>query len=276
MKNLVILVALLSLVSCVSTSTESPAVKLTVFDCGELSFPDVSAFGLSNDETDVRIMFVPCYLIQHPDGNLLWDGGLNPDIAGQGEIKHTNYSMSYKRSVADQLAEMGIGPDDIDLMAFSHMHFDHVGAGKLFPDATLLIQQSEYEAAFINYDQYPVFVYDEYSAVADNPRQILNGDHDVFGDGSVQLVSAPGHTPGHQVLLVNLTNTGPLVLSGDLFHFRETRNLRRVPVFNTSAEETLASMDKVEALIESTGATLWIEHDMALAKTLRLAPASYD
>ena len=90
------------------------------------------------------------------------------------------------------------------------------------------------------------------------------------------IVSAPGHTPGHQALLVHLRNTGPVLLSGDLYHFRATRRLRAVPTFNSNADQTLASMDKVEQLIAETGATLWIEHDRALAETLELAPAAYD
>ncbi len=275
MKQLTVIFFLLTVVSCASVSTV-PKVKLTVFDCGFLHFPDISGFSLKPTETDVRSFFVPCYLVQHPDGNLLWDGGLNPDIVGQGVINVDTFSMSYERSVADQLEEMGLGAGDIDLIALSHMHFDHVGAGKLFPGATLLIQQPEYEAAFLEHEDYEVFLFEEYSTLANNPRQILNGDHDVFGDGSVQIISAPGHTPGHQVLLVHLENTGPLLLSGDLYHFRATRSLRRVPVFNTNIDDTLASMDKVEAVIESTGATLWIEHDLELSRMLKLAPESYD
>jgi len=90
------------------------------------------------------------------------------------------------------------------------------------------------------------------------------------------IVSAPGHTPGHQTLLVHLRNTGPVLLSGDLYHFRATRRLRAVPMFNTNADQTLASMDKVERLIEEMGAALWIEHDLAMAQALRLAPAAHD
>ena len=108
--------------------------------------------------------------------------------------------------------------------------------------------------------------------------KVIGGERDteVFGDGTVVLVSAPGHTPGHQVLLLRLANTGPLLLSGDLYHFAESRALRRAPTFNHDAEQTFASMDKVEALIAAEGATLWIEHEMALAETLDLAPAFYD
>ena len=182
--------------------------------------------------------------------------------------------MRYERSLSDQLQSMDVEISDIDLVAFSHMHWDHVGAANLFSESTLLIQQTEYQAAFVDQDN-PVFQPDLYMGLADNNMQILEGDHDVFDDGTVQIISAPGHTPGHQVLLLKLTETGPLVLSGDLYHFRRSRELRRVPEFNTNAEDTLSSMDKVEALIEQENATLWIEHDKALADTLRKAPESY-
>lgn len=253
----------------------SESLELTVFDCGSLTFADISAFSISNDETPVRELFVPCYLIRHPDGLLLWDAGLPINIAGQGEVEpQEGLTMRYEQSLSDQLRSIDVDVADIDLVAFSHMHWDHVGAANLFVESTLLIQQTEYQAAFIDQDN-PVFQPDLYMGLADNNMQILEGDHDVFDDGTVQIISAPGHTPGHQVLLLKLKETGPLVLSGDLYHFRRSRELRRVPEFNTNAEDTLSSMDKVEALIEQENATLWIEHDKALADTLRKAPESY-
>ena len=256
---------------------DSPLVRLHVFDCGELSFLDVSAFGLGNADTDVRRMFVPCYLIRHPRGDLLWDAGLDPAIVGQGAVNAGAFTMTYARSLVDQMDDMGLSPDDVEFMALSHMHFDHVGAATQFPNARLLIQAAEYEAAFLRPGDYGgVYDIQQYGGLAGNSRQLLTGDHDVFGDGTVMIISAPGHTPGHQVLLVHLRNAGPVLLSGDLYHFRATRRLRAVPTFNTNADQTLASMAKVERLIEETGAALWIEHDWALAQALRLAPAAHD
>lgn len=275
------LTCLFCAVPSVAFSTDGPAdnplVRLHVFDCGELSFPDISAFGLNNSDTDVRRMFVPCYLIRHPEGDLLWDAGLDPAIAGQGVVNAGAFTMTYARPLLDQMDDMGLGSDDVDFIALSHLHFDHVGAAKQFPNARLLIQAAEYEAAFLRPDDYGgVYDLEWYGDLAGNSRQLLSGDHDVFGDGSVMIVSAPGHTPGHQVLLVHLRNTGPVLLSGDLYHFRATRRLRAVPTFNSNANQTLASMDKIERLIADAGATLWIEHDRALAETLALAPAAYD
>lgn len=258
-----------------SAAMASDSLELTVFDCGSLTFADISAFSVANDETPVRELFVPCYLIRHPDGLLLWDAGLPINIVGQGDVSpQEGLTMRYDQSITDQLGLIDVDVSDIDLVAFSHMHWDHVGAANLFSESALLIQQTEYQAAFVDQGN-PIFQPDLYMGLADSNMQILEGDHDVFDDGTVQIISAPGHTPGHQVLLLKLEESGALVLSGDLYHFRKSRELRRVPTFNTNAEDSLASMDKVEALLERENATLWIEHDKALADTLRKAPASY-
>lgn len=261
---------LLTLFLVVSSSAHAE-LKLTVFDCGQISFPDVSAFGLSNEETSVRELFVPCYLIQHDEHLMVWDAGLP-----LADVGNTDGNSRYEKSFLDQLAEMNIAPEDIDLVAFSHMHYDHVGAANAFTDSTLLIQEAEAVAAFEHPEDNPVFREALYNQLSNADRRSLNGDHDVFGDGSVRIISAPGHTPGHQVLYLELSNYGPLVLSGDLYHFEASRTLRRVPVFNTNVADTLKSMDKIEELLLTSGATFWIEHNKQLADSLNLAPAFYD
>ncbi len=261
---------------CISSASTAD-VKLYVFDCGRISFDDVSMFSLSNEETDVRQLFVPCYLIEHNAGRLLWDAGLPLDIVGQGKVEvRPGAAMWYDASLLDQMAAMGLAPSDVDFAAFSHMHYDHVGAANAFKGSTILIQESEYVAAFERADDNAFFNPALYADLNDAERVILNGDHDVFGDGSVKIISAPGHTPGHQTLLLELDNFGPLMLSGDLYHFEASRAMRRVPEFNTDAAETLKSMDKVEAIVAATRATFWIEHNQALADTLKMAPAYYD
>ncbi len=139
-----------------------------------------------------------------------------------------------------------------------------------------MIQETEYHAAFYDAESNPVFRPPLYSELANSTKVLLQGDHDVFGDGSVMIISAPGHTPGHQVLKLELENFGPLVLSGDLYHFEVSRMLRRTPVFNTDAEETLRSMNRVEVLTQEAGATFWIEHSLELANSLNLSPYYYD
>ena len=251
------------------------ALKLYVFECGRLRFDTVERFGIADDETDVRELIVPCYVVDHPAGTLLWDGGL-PSAAAETE-GWSDSGQRLDRTFAEQLAEYDLGVDlgSFDYVAFSHIHFDHVGVAEELTGGTWLVQQGDLDAAF------PEGIGAEAAEpLLDNMRNfgrmVLDGDHDVFGDGRVQIVSAPGHTPGHQVLFLDLAETGPLVLSGDLYHFRLSREERRVPTFNFDAEMTLESMEKVEAFVAERNATFWIEHDLALFETLQTAPAFYE
>jgi glyoxylase-like metal-dependent hydrolase (beta-lactamase superfamily II) len=163
-----------------------------------------------------------------------------------------------------------------DYAAFSHMHFDHMGVANELNGATFIIQKAEYNAMFADEATLPGTDPTLYDKLKDADQILIEGDHDVFGDGRVRIISAPGHTPGHQVLFVDLENYGPLVLSGDLYHFAISRRDRRVPKFNADGEMTLASMDRVEDLVDETGATLWIEHELASFEQLNKAPAFYD
>jgi len=255
----------------------SAAPKLYVLDCGLLNFEDISRFSVANDETDVRQMFVPCYLIEHEEGRLLWDSGLPIEFAGEGIVdRRPGVWLRYDVSIVDQLSSLGLTPADIDYLALSHLHFDHAGGANAFVTSTLLIQQAEYEAAFQRPGEVSGYEPALFSALESAERVLLNGDQDVFSDGTVRIIATPGHTPGHQALFVDLEKTGPVLLSGDLYHFEENRAWRRVPTFNFDAEQTLASMDKVERLLEETAATLWIEHNLELANGLRKAPEFYD
>lgn len=259
------------------SSVAHTAPKLYVFDCGLLNFDDISRFSVGNEETEVRQMFVPCYLIEHEEGRLLWDSGLPIEFAG-GDIvdRRPGTWLRYDVSILDQLAAMGLTPQDIDYLALSHFHFDHAGGANEFAESTLLVQQTEYEAAFQRADEISGYDPSLFGALEDSERVLLDGDYDVFSDGTVRIIATPGHTPGHQVLLVDLAETGPVMLSGDLYHFEESRAWRRVPTFNVDAEQTLESMDKVDLVLEETAATLWIEHNLELANRLRKAPEYYD
>lgn len=263
----------------IGTAQESATPRLYVFDCGRIRFESVEGFGVSNDETDVRELSVPCYMIEHDGSRLLWNAGLPSALAeADGWIEPQGASgqrLRLDRTLADQLATLDLDLGSFDYVAFSHMHFDHVGAANEVEGATLLIQRPEYEAAFADSVTVPGFDPSLYGGLQDLERVILDGDHDVFGDGRVRIISAPGHTPGHQVLFVDLEETGPIVLSGDLYHLRVSRAGRRVPPFNVDEAATLASMDRVEAFLEETGAELWIEHDLARFETLIRAPRYY-
>jgi len=251
-------------------------LRLYVFDCGMLRLETVEDFSVANDETDVRDLSVPCYVIEHEKGRLLWDGGLPSATADTDGWQGEGMLLRLDRTFADQLADIDLNMSSFDLMAFSHMHFDHVGVANEVQEARLIIQKAEYDAAFADPVTLPGADPSLYNKLKDAETLFINGDHDVFGDGRVRIISAPGHTPGHQVLFIDLINTGPIVLSGDLYHFALSRAERRVPSFNVDADATLASMDRVEALLEVEDATLWIEHELALFETLNKSPEYYD
>jgi len=249
--------------------------KLYIFDCGLLNLENLEIFNLAEDESDVRQMFVPCYLIEHEDGLLLWDGGLPKTVAdAEGPVAIDGGTLAYDRWIEDQLADMGIRPADITYVAYSHLHFDHAGAANAFLQSKVLMQKEEWDASFGEGGEFVDTTLFDGLKRAD--VAFIDGDHDVFGDGSVRLIFTPGHTPGHQSLLVTLEHTGKILLSGDLYHTQANRSLKRVPLFNTDSALTLASMDKVEKLLTISGAKLWIEHDKALADTLKKAPDFYD
>jgi len=249
--------------------------KLYVFDCGSIQLADVTMFGLQPDETPVRELFVPCYLIEHGNDRLLWDTGLPLSVAGQGKVTMDGGdSFVYQRSIVDQLAAMGVKPADITYLAFSHLHADHAGGANAFAGSNVLMQKAEWDSALAGNPEFEPS--EVFAKLKEAKLTIIEGNYDVFGDGSVTLISAPGHTPGHQVLLVKLGKTGTVMLSGDLYHFRESRLLRRVPKFNYDAAISLRSIDEIEALLDKTDASLWIGHDKAFADTLKKAPEFYD
>jgi N-acyl homoserine lactone hydrolase len=252
-------------------------LRLYVFDCGSVRVESVEMFGIGDHETEIREAAAPCYMVEHPRGRLLWDGGVASAFAlldGWQDVGG-GFSVRLDRTLADQLAELSLDMASFDYVAFSHLHDDHVGVANDLRGGTLLIQRAEYELAFADEVTGIGYTPQLYEGLRSLDRLIIEGDHDVFGDGRVRLISAPGHTPGHQVLWVDLAATGPVLLSGDLYHFVISREQQRVPLFEVDAEQTLESRRRVEALVKQTGAVLWIQHDLALFQTQTKAPAYY-
>ena len=258
-----------------SADQASAALRLYVFDCGSLRIADPGRFSLTVDEVSTLDLSVPCYLIEHPDGTLLWDAGLSDSLAeGSPHTQANGTVTTVTATLRAQLAALGYQAADITYLALSHLHYDHAGNANDFAASTWLVQRPEHEAAFG--DAQGFFDRTLYAELETSETMLLDGDHDVFGDGTVVIKSAPGHTPGHQVLFVDLVETGPVVLSGDLYHFPESRTLKRVPTFNFDEAETLASMDAVEDFLIESGARLWIEHDVAANALLKKSPAYYE
>jgi glyoxylase-like metal-dependent hydrolase (beta-lactamase superfamily II) len=257
---------------------EEPALRLYVLDCGKIDVLDTSFFSPGVNEGESRTLANACYLVVHPRGTLLWDTGLPDALADVTEADTVlgNFVMHIDHPLAAQLTEIGHAPETIQYLGLSHMHFDHVGNVDLLPQATLLIQQEEYDAAFGPEAARYFFDPRGYSTLRRNPVEVLRGEHDVFGDGSVIIRRAPGHTPGHQALFVHLARSGGVLLSGDLVHFSENFEHKRVPGSNFDHAQSLATMQETEAFLAATGTRLWIQHDPVQWGMLLHAPSYYE
>lgn len=250
--------------------------RMYVLDCGEAETPDVSAnWSPGVNVGQPRLFSDNCYLLKHEQGWMLWEAGIPDAVAEKpGGVSAAGGLLVLRvtRTLATQLKELDVAPAAIKHLAFSHFHGDHVGNANLFAGATLYIQRAEHEAAFGPQPAKYGFNPASYEKLRDTPMVVLDGDHDVFGDGSVVILSTPGHTPGHQSLLVRLPATGAIVLSGDLVHFQENWEHRRVPARNFDKAQTLASMEKIAAVLEKEKARLWINHDSEQSQGLPRAP----
>jgi N-acyl homoserine lactone hydrolase len=259
------------------------ADKLYRLDCGHSLANDESVWTPGeNVGRDIEFSST-CWLIKHGSEWLLWDTGvpeasLNDPKGWSTLPKLIVYHLD--KSITAQLAEIDLKPGDIGRVAISHTHGDHIGNMALFPNATILMQRTEYN--WIHSPDGPNDNVNQLVALARNllgkPKhlQLIDGDTDVFGDGSVTLVSTPGHTPGHQSLLVHLRNSGSIILSGDVVHLNENFSENIVPSLNTNKAESIASMDKVRLLMATYRATLFINHDKSQTDGLKLLPAFYD
>lgn len=249
-------------------------LRLYVFENGFIRGLDTKLFNLAREEVKEPDFVNSSYLIVHPRGTLQFDAGGIPDSQFKLDGSPvTEGVMSATKPLLPQLAAAGYKPAGITYFALSHYHSDHTGNANAFAGATWITQKAEREFMFSNNPQ-GIIQPATYGALQKAKTKILdNEDFDVFGDGSVRLISTPGHTPGHQVLLVRLPKRGPVLLAGDLYHYPEERAKGIVPTFEFNADLSRASRAKVEALLKQTGAELWIEHDMATHAKLPKSPA---
>jgi N-acyl homoserine lactone hydrolase len=253
--------------------------RLYVLDCGDIKPMDPTLFGLKKEEIAGDGSFVtPCYLVVHRKGTLIWDVGQVPDarIPGDGTEVVVQDLLKARRKLVPQIEALGYHVSDIDFLAMSHYHLDHTANANLFAGSTWIVQQAEYDAMF-GAKEFAIRDSSSYDQLKDSKRITLkDADHDVFGDGTVIIKTAPGHTPGHQMLFLRLKNFGPLLLEGDLYHLPEERTLDRVPTFDFDAAMTRATRLKTEAFLEKTGAQMWIQHDPPTNAQLKKAPDYYD
>lgn len=262
------------------------SARLYVFDCGTLHIADTGRFRLKKEEVTTSDLSVPCFLVVHPKGTLFWDAGAVPDTDWKPTgapvthhvvlPDHQERDVTMSKSLNAQLLEIGYAPADITYLALSHYHYDHTANASQFTGATWLVQQAERNAMFA--DPPPGVTQPSTYAALRNAKTVIisNEDHDVFGDGTVIIKWAPGHTQGHQVLYLKLAKTGGVLLSGDLYHYPEERTLNRVPTFEFNQDQTRATRVAMDAFLKKNGAQLWIQHDFVGNAKLKKSPTYYD
>jgi glyoxylase-like metal-dependent hydrolase (beta-lactamase superfamily II) len=255
-----------ALAACTPPAQQAPAIELYAMDCGHAQFSDIGVFADDHSfDGQSRELIVPCYLIRHPSGDLIWDTGLPEAIADMPDgFSPQGFPARFvvPTKLTAQLAQLNITPADIEFVSFSHMHSDHTGNGNLFAASAWIVDADERARMFDAEHRADPSDFNNYNQLESAETRLIEGDadYDVFGDGSVAIIQAPGHTPGHSVLLVRLPNAGPVLLTGDMWHLAESRERRTVPVFNTDRAQTLASMDKVERIASETGARVIRQH----------------
>ena len=261
------------------------SVRLYVFDGGVLE-SDPARYKMTKEDVGTTQLSVAAYLVVHPKGVLMWDTGAITDAAwsptGKPSLQQLTLPDGQPRQVTitspliAQLKAAGYTPAAVNFLALSHYHWDHTANANAFAAATWLARPLDREAMF---GDKPVGTSrpETYGSLKNSRTTLIKDDeYDVFGDGAVILKSAPGHTPGHQVIYVKLAKTGGVLLSGDLYHYQAERRLDRYPTFEFNVDQTRAARKAVDAFIAKTGAKLWIQHDLNAHQKLKKAPAYYD
>ncbi len=260
-------------------------IRLYVLDGGELE-ASPSSYNLRDDEVGSTLLALSSFLIVHPQGVLLWEAGAVPDqervMEGVGARQIVIRSDEAERpvhlgpSLTSQLEAIGYAPADVTHLALSHFHWDHSANANTFAHATWLVRPEERAAMFPDEPLHNSARPMTYAALRSANRiDITDEEYDVFDDGKVILKAARGHSPGHQVLYVELAETGGVVLSGDLYHYPEERTLDRLPRSDWDVAQTQEARVAVEEFLARKNAALWIEHDMLAHRALKKAPAFY-
>ncbi|MFD0848992.1 N-acyl homoserine lactonase family protein [Sphingosinicella xenopeptidilytica] len=239
-------------------------LKVYVLDGGRLVTEDASIFSADgNYKGEHWDMANPCYLVVHPRGMLMWDCGFSDSLADLPDGYNSGRSVwSLTRKVSKQLEDMAIDLHDIDYFALSHSHLDHSGNANLFKCSTWIVDEAEREFMFRDTARESK-EFENYHELENAEICSFTADHDVFGDGSVVILRAPGHTPGHAALLVNLAKSGPVIFTGDLWYTCRCRTTRNIPSNNTDREQTFESMARIEGLARELGARIIIQHERA-------------
>ena len=265
LKKLCLVGAAMGAVWTSAAIAQAPEVTLTRLDCGN-GFNDSRRFSDTFAYTDPKMPFTfSCYVIRHGGDVMVWDTGYKPGSAPNAP----------KVTLGEQLAQLNIKPEQVKYVGISHFHADHTGQLDTVPNATLLIGQKEWEAITapkpMGGANVAGFTHWISGGGKVEPQPV---DKDVFGDGTVMILRTPGHTPGHQSLLVRLKEKGAVILTGDAAHFHENYDSDGVPGFNYDRAETVASLERIKKIAANLKATVIIQHDPRDVGKLPAFPAA--
>jgi glyoxylase-like metal-dependent hydrolase (beta-lactamase superfamily II) len=283
-RSLAVFASLIAAAALEAQSTAVTSPRLYVFDGGVLA-SETARYRLTDADVEEVSLSVASFLIVHPRGVLMWDAGAVADHERTGGVGYeqrlvrrdgAERFVKLAPTLTSQLAAAGFQPSDVTYLALSHYHWDHTADANLFAGAQWLVAQKEHDAMFSPNPAGGTRP-ETYQALKNARTTLITAkEHDVFGDGTVVIRQAPGHTEGHTVLYVKLAKTGGVVLTGDLYHYPAERTLNRLPTFEVSEAETSASRAELEGFLTRTGAQLWIQHDLAAFRKLKKAPEYYD
>lgn len=259
-------------------------IRLYMFQTGTLQLK-VQNIKMNQGTEDYEIP-IPFYVITHPEGHTIIDGGNAVEVALDprkhwGDVCDTYWPvMKVEEGCVAQLEKAGINPDDVRYVLQSHLHLDHTGAIGRFKNATHIVQRLEYEYAYTP-DWFSRGGY--IRADFDKPDlewEFLNGEQndffDIYNDGVIKTIFSPGHSPGHQSFLVNLPNSGNILLTIDAAYTTDHWEDKALPGFLTSASEVVRSVAKLRALAQRTKAKVVTGHDPVAWTKLKHAPGYYN
>jgi glyoxylase-like metal-dependent hydrolase (beta-lactamase superfamily II) len=269
--NLFIVLLALTLVS-ISSGEPPKGMKLYVISSGALTIPKAFLTGFAGVGQQITIP-IPTYLVEHPRGLVLVDTGQRcdnkpPSVKDGWQCKDAD--------LVNQLKKIGYSPDQIKYVIITHMHIDHAGYIDSFPKSTFFIQKDELNAAnwplpFEKPNYWPI----DWTKLKDLDIVALEGEWDVFGDGSVKIFRTIGHARGHQSVTVTLPKTGSIILTGDAVYLPEILG-GAMPGILWNAEEFVKSVRRVKLEQERTGGQIFYSHDPEQFKGLKLSPAYYE
>jgi len=278
------LAGLMGLATVAATPAAAQDTQLYVFTSGSLGGFPKAALQIGG-EGMVDWAPVSFYVIKHPRGVVMFDSGNNDKTIANAEAwwgplaKGFGLKMTKDDAIPAQLAKIGLKPADVKYLITGHMHLDHGGNIQQFPQATHLIQDDELKAAWwpdVGYSVY--YIPGDFNETKNYNIVRLNGDLDLFGDGSIRIMRSPGHTPGSQFLVVRLKKTGSVILTSDAVYFKESLEKNLIPPIpgTWSPMGMYASYQRIKLIRDTEGAQIFYGHDPDVFKATKKAPEFYD